>query len=38
MAEKSTIARPYAQAAFDLAKAGGDLKHWSDMLQLLAAV
>ena len=38
MAEKSTIARPYAQAAFDIAKEAGDLKGWSDMLQLLAVV
>ena len=38
MAEKSTIARPYAQAAFDIAKEKGDLKGWSDMLQLIAAV
>jgi F-type H+-transporting ATPase subunit delta len=38
MAEKSTIARPYAQAAFDIAKDKGDLKGWSDMLQLLAVV
>jgi F-type H+-transporting ATPase subunit delta len=38
MAEKSTIARPYAQAAFDIAQEKGDLKSWSDMLQLLAAV
>ena len=38
MAEKSTIARPYAQAAFDIAKEKGDLKSWSDMLQLIAAV
>jgi len=38
MAEKSTIARPYAQAAFDLALDKGDLKFWSDMLQLIAAV
>ena len=38
MAEKSTIARPYAQAAFDIAKEKGDLKGWSDMLQLLAVV
>jgi len=36
MAEKSTIARPYAQAAFSLAE--GDLKKWSEMLQLIAAV
>ena len=38
MAEKSTIARPYAQAAFDIANEKGDLKTWSDMLQLIAAV
>lgn len=38
MAEKSTIARPYAQAAFDIAKEKGDLKSWSEMLQLIAAV
>lgn len=38
MAEKSTIARPYAQAAFDIAQEKGDLKNWSDMLQLVAAV
>lgn len=38
MAEKTTIARPYAQAAFDLAGAAGDLKGWSAMLQLVAMV
>ena len=38
MAEKTTIARPYAQAAFDLAQAAGDLKGWSAMLQLVAMV
>ncbi len=38
MAEKSTIARPYAQAAFDLAQAEGNLAAWTDMLQLAAAV
>ncbi len=38
MAEKSTIARPYAQAAFDLAQQQGKLKEWSEMLQWLAAV
>jgi F-type H+-transporting ATPase subunit delta len=38
MAEKSTIARPYAQAAFDLAQQKGELKKWSEMLQLIAAV
>ena len=38
MAEKNTIARPYAQAAFSLAESQGNLKKWSDMLQLVAAV
>ena len=38
MAEKNTIARPYAQAAFSLAQSQGDLKKWSDMLQLVAAI
>lgn len=38
MAEKSTIARPYAQAAFDLAQEKGELKKWSEMLQLVAAI
>lgn len=38
MAEKSTIARPYAQAAFDLAQEAGELKNWSDMLQFSASV
>ncbi len=38
MAEKSTIARPYAQAIFDLAKDQNRLSDWSDMLALIAAV
>jgi F-type H+-transporting ATPase subunit delta len=38
MAENSSIARPYAQAAFDIANEKSDLKSWSDMLQLIAAV
>lgn len=38
MAEKSTIARPYAQAAFDLAKDKNDLKSWSDMLAFGAMI
>jgi F-type H+-transporting ATPase subunit delta len=38
MAEKTTIARPYATAAFSLARSQGDLGQWSEMLQLLAAV
>jgi len=38
MAEKRTIARPYAQAAFSMAESQNNLKNWSDMLQLVAAV
>jgi len=38
MAEVRTIARPYAEAIFKLAKAKGELAAWSDMLQLAAAV
>jgi len=38
MAEKVTIARPYAQAAFATAQEQGELKAWSDMLQCAAAV
>lgn len=38
MAEKTTIARPYAQAVFEAAKEQGNLKGWSEMLQLAAAV
>jgi len=35
MAERSTIARPYAQAIFQLAQASGDFGRWSEALQLL---
>lgn len=38
MAEKTTIARPYAQAVFQLAQARNELPRWSDMLQLTAMV
>lgn len=38
MAELATIARPYAEAAFALAREGGALPKWADTLQLLAAV
>jgi F-type H+-transporting ATPase subunit delta len=38
MAEKTTIARPYAQAIFDLAQGRKELPRWSDMLQLAATV
>ena len=32
MAEKTTIARPYAKATFELARESGDLKEWSEFL------
>lgn len=38
MAEMTTVARPYARAAFEHAQAGKALKEWSDALQLAAAV
>jgi len=38
MAEISTIARPYAQAVFDLAKEQSQLQVWSDTLSLLSHV
>lgn len=38
MAEKTTIARPYAQAIFAIAQEQGNLQRWSDMLALAAAV
>jgi len=38
MAEKSTIARPYAEAVFQTADAAGQLKEWSDMLQTVAMI
>jgi len=38
MAEPSTVARPYAEAAFRLADEAGALAKWSEMLALLAAV
>lgn len=38
MAEKSTIARPYAQAIFDLAAASKQLPQWSETLALAAVV
>ena len=36
MAEKSTIARPYAVAAFGLAEENNELAKWSDMLDFAA--
>lgn len=37
MAEKTTIARPYAQAMFDIARDKGDLAKAADALQIAAA-
>jgi len=38
MAEISTIARPYAEAIFELAQEQSKLQAWSDMLQSMAQV
>lgn len=38
MAEKSTIARPYAEAVFQTAQASGQLKEWSGVLQAVAMI
>lgn len=38
MAETATAARPYAQAAFDVARAAGKLKNWSEWLSTAAAL
>lgn len=38
MAELVTIARPYAQAVFGLAKDNGQLAQWSEMLRFMAEV
>jgi F-type H+-transporting ATPase subunit delta len=38
MAEPSTVARPYAEAAFKLANEAGALAKWSEMLAALAQV
>jgi F-type H+-transporting ATPase subunit delta len=38
MAEPSTVARPYAEAAFRLADEAGALANWSEMLGALALV
>jgi len=38
MAEKSTLARPYAKAIFELANADKDLQAWSDKLSFLSQV
>ncbi|MCP5420498.1 MAG: F0F1 ATP synthase subunit delta [Gammaproteobacteria bacterium] len=36
MAEMTTVARPYARAAFEQAQASGELASWSDLLQTAA--
>jgi F0F1-type ATP synthase delta subunit len=38
MADKLTIARPYARAAFEEASANGALGAWSESLKLAAQV
>lgn len=38
MAEQGTIARPYAQAAFEIARADGQLAAWSGILQMAASI
>lgn len=38
MAENVTLARPYAEAVFALARDGGALPAWSELLERLAAV
>lgn len=38
MAELKTLARPYAEAVFTLAKDRGELQQWSEALRLLAHV
>lgn len=38
MTERTTLARPYAEAVFRLARERKSLKAWSEMLQLAAAI
>ena len=38
MLEKATIARPYANAAFEQALEEGKLAEWSEMLNLLSVI
>ncbi len=38
MTERTTLARPYAEAVYRIAHEGKSLKPWSEMLQLAAAV
>lgn len=37
MADNTTLARPYARAVFDLARASGELAAWTDFLNIGAA-
>lgn len=38
MIEPTTLARPYARAAFEFARAHGQLDHWHEQLAVLAAI
>lgn len=38
MAERATLARPYAKAAFEQARSEGKAKEWSSLLEFLAAL
>lgn len=38
MLEKTTIARPYAQAVFEYARENNEVEQWSAMLQLLGVI
>lgn len=38
MSDLSNVARPYAQAVFELAHDAGDLADWSDQLELLSVI
>ena len=38
MAERTTIARPYADAAFETAREANELPAWSEMLKLAEAI
>jgi F-type H+-transporting ATPase subunit delta len=38
MAERTTVARPYADAAFELAREGNALPRWSEMLKFAEAI
>ena len=38
MSENASIARPYAQAVFEMARDGGNFSTWSEALGALAAL